>query len=209
MSGKTLPVEHWGWPKLIFFPTLLFGSLAILVIFTPHYSPGALVIGIILTLFGVTGAILVSKGCRRAGQLAFSNAFLLIFLTISGRSWRVVIGNDLIWGIWMMVLMGMYILAWFLPSLNPDLSAFLWREQYTPETSVGKAFLNISARFLPISGAVGALFGMYATRAGQDRFGMLFMGVSFALLSIALAQLGAHQFWMEDHILEEKAGEEG
>jgi hypothetical protein len=209
MSDKTLPVEHWGWPKLIFFPSLLFGAWSALAVFTPHYSPGALVIGIILTLFGVTGAILVSKRYRRAGQLAFSNAFLLIFLTISGRSWRVVIGNDLIWGIWMSILLVIYILAWFLPSLNPDLSAFLWREQYTPETSVGKAFLNISARFLPISGAVGALFGMYATRAGQDQFGMLFMGVAFALLSIALAQLGAHQFWMEDHLPEDTAGEEG
>ncbi len=209
MSGKTLPVENWGWIKLIFFPSLLFGAWSALAVFTPHYSLPALIIGVILSLEGVTGFVLVSKGCRRAGHLAFSNALFLIFLTISGRSWRVVIGNDLLWGIWMIVLMGMYILAWFLPSLNLDLSAFLWREQYTPETRIGKAFLNISARFLPISGAAGALFGMYATRSGHDYLGMLFMGVVFALLSIALAQLSAHQFWREDHILDDTAGEEG
>ena len=132
------------------------------------------------------------------GQILFGNAIFLIMLVIAARAWLLIVGNVALWALWMTLLLGAYLLAWALPSLNPKLSALLWREQYNPETNVGKAVLGISAKFLPIASTSGVLFGMYTTGDGHDNLVLLFVGIAFSLLSIGLAQVGSHNFWQED-----------
>ena len=206
MKDKPLPVESWSLWKVVLFPFVVFGIWASLSIFIPYFTPLAFFIGLLLTIAGVAGFILASRGQRRKGQIFLYHAFFLIMLVIAARAWLVIIGNVALWALWMTLLLGIYILAWALPSLDPKLSALLWREQYTPETKVGKAVLRFSAKFLPIAGASGALFGMYATRDGQDDLVALIMGMIFSLLSIGLSQVASHTFWKEDQRVEQRSG---
>lgn len=198
MNDKPLPVENWSLWKLILVPFVVLGIWASMSIFIPYFSPLAFFIGLLLTIAGVVGFILVSRGKRRMGQILFGNAIFLIMLVIAARAWLLIVGNVALWALWMTLLLGAYLLAWALPSLNPKLSALLWREQYNPETNVGKAVLGISAKFLPIASTSGVLFGMYATRDGHDNLVLLFVGIAFSLLSIGLAQVASHNFWQED-----------
>ena len=198
LKNKPLPVESWSLWKVILLPILVLGSLASLMILYPKYSPLSFFIGLLLTIAGVIGFILGSRGQRRTGQLFFAHALFLIMLGTAARAWLVIIGNVAIWALWMSLLLGVYFLAWALPNLNPKLSSFLWREQNYPETKFGEAVLQISAKFLPIASVIGALIGMYATRGGQDNLVALFLGVCFSLPSIGLSQVAAYNFWKED-----------
>ena len=207
MSEKPLPIEKWSLWKLILVPFVIFGIWAAIPVFYPFYTPLSLIIGIFLTTLGVAGAVLVGRGRRRWGHIAFGNALFLIMLTTSARAWLIIVGNVVIWALWMTLLLAAYVLAWALPSLNPKLSALLWKEQYTPETKVGKTVLSISAKFLPIASTGGALFGMYASRSGHNNLVALFIGIAFSMVSIGLAQVASHNFWREDRLKEQKEAE--
>ena len=116
-------------------------------------------------------------------------------------------GNVVLWALWMTLLLIAYILAWVLPTLNPKLSAALWREQYTPETRSGRFFINMSAKILPIARASGALIGTYATRSGHDNLIALIIGILGSMVSIGFAQVFLHQFWREDRMREQHQSE--
>ncbi len=207
MIDKPLPVENWRLWKLVLVPCAVFAPFVALIAFIPNYSLIALIVGISLSTIGAIGAVLVGRGRRRAGQIAYGNAFLLIMFSLGARAWFIIIKSVYLWAVWMFVLLVIYLLAWAIPVLKPKLSALLWREQYYPETKIGKMVLVISAKILPIAGAGGAMFGMYATRSGHDNIFMLFIGVGFSLVSIALAQLSAHDFWRKDQRRKQIKGE--
>ena len=198
MSEQKIPAENMSLWKLVLLTYLVLAPWVIIATLIPMYSQFVLFLGISLSTIGAIGTALVKKGHTRKGHIALGNGLFLLFMIIGARGWYSILGRVYIWLIWMAVLFSMYVFAWMLPRYNPKLSEFLFREQYTPETRLGKIILNASAKFLPIAGASGALFGMYASRDGTDSFGMIFMGIAGTLLSIAFAQLTAHQFWMED-----------
>jgi len=207
MTDKPLPVEKWHLWKLILVSAVFFGIWTALVAFYPNYSPVALIIGGVLTIVGTAGAVLVGQGRRRLGQIAAVNAWLLLMFTLGARGWFVIVGNVVLWALWMTLLLITYVLAWVLPTLKPKLSAFLWREQYAPETRYGQAVLSISARVLPIAAAGGALIGMYGTRSDHYNLVPLFIGIAFSMISIGFAQVVSHQFWREDRMREQHQAE--
>jgi hypothetical protein len=198
MSERKIPAENMSLWKLVILTYAVLAPWVVIATLIPRYSQFVLILGISLSTIGAIGAALVKKRHTRKGHIALGNGLFLLFLIIGARGWYSVLGRVDIWLIWMAVLFSMYIFAWTLPRYSPELSEFLFREQYTPETRLGKIILNASAKFLPIAGASGALLGMYGSRDGNDSFGMIFMGIAGTLLSIAFAQLTAHQFWMED-----------
>lgn len=207
MIDEPLPVENWRLWKLVLVPCAVFAPFAALVAFIPEYSLVALVVGVLLSAIGAVGAVLVGRGRRRAGQIAYGNAFLLMMFSLGARAWFVIIKSVYLWAVWMFVLLGIYLLAWAIPTLKPKLSALLWREQYYPETKIGKMVLVISAKILPIASAGGAMFGMYAMRSGRENQLFLFIGFGSSLVSIALAQLSAHDFWRKDQRRKQIMGE--
>jgi MFS family permease len=209
MTEKPLPVEKWRLWKLILVSAVFFGIWTSLPTLYPNYSPAALIIGIFLTIVGTAGAVLVGRGRRRLGQIAVANALFLLILTLGARAWLLLVGNVWTWAIWITFLLAAYILAWALPALNPKFSAFLWKEQYTPETRFGQAVLSISARVLPIAAAGGALIGMYGTRSGHNNLIALLIGIGFTMVSIGMSQVTSHQFWREDHMREQHQAEVG
>lgn len=207
MSEKPLPIEKWSLWKLILFPLVIIGIWAALPIFYPYYSPGVLIIGILLTTLGIVGIVMVGRGRRRWGHIAFYNAFFLLLFTFGARAWLLIIGKVWLWLLWMTILFAFYILAWALPTLNPKISALLWREQYTPETRFGKAILSISAKIIPIAGSGGALIMMYGSRSGYNDLPALLIGIIGSIVSIGFAQVAAHQFWREDRLREQQTVE--
>ena len=180
--------------------TLLFCVWSLFPVFIPYFSIPSLIIGITLIISGIAGGILVRSGTRRPGQILFSNALFLSMLITAIRSWFVVIGSFQVWLLWASILLILYVLAWTLPILNSRLSDFMFREQYNPQTQPGKNILNLSTRFLPVAGSIGALIGMYVSRSGGENISLLLLGFAFSLASIGLAQVTSHQFWREDRL---------
>jgi len=209
MQDKPLPAEKMSSWILALITYLVLGPFAALATFIPNYSIVFLVISIMLASIGAVGMILVGRKHRRIGQILFSNAFFLLFLTLGARVWLVIVGNIYQWAAWMLLLLAAYFLAWYLPSLNPNLSSLLWREQYTPETPLGKKLLKLSAVLLPIAGSGGALIGMYSSGDGSNNFSLLFIGTAACLVSIGWAQVTSHQFWREDRRREQRSSETG
>lgn len=203
-DNKPLPADNWPIWKLIIVPAVLFGLWALLPTLYPSYSTAALFISISLVILGIAGVVLVGRGRRRLGQTLFGNAFFLLILAMGARGWFVVVGNTTTWAFWMAIIIAAYVLAWALPALNPRLSALLWKEQYTPETKFGRAFLSFSSRILPIAGSGGALIGMYGTRSGQDNLIALLVGILATIVPIGWAQVASHQFYREDRLREEQ-----
>jgi hypothetical protein len=203
MQDKPLPAEKMSLWVLAFITYLVLGPFAALATFIPNYSSIFLILSILLTTIGAIGAILVGRKRRRLGQLLFANAFFLLFLMLGARAWLKIVGNVSLWAVWMVLILIAYCLAWALPSLNPKISGLLWKEQYSPETKIGKLLLKISAVILPIAGTGGAFIGMYSSNDSNRNQAMLFIGIAACLVSIGLAQLTSHQFWREDHLGEQ------
>ena len=209
VKDKPLPVENWRLWKLILLPAVFFGIWLLLPTFYPSYSLPALIVCIFLMIVGIVGFVMVGRGRRRLGQIAVVNAWFLLMFTMGARGWFVIVGNVVLWALWTTLLLTAYILAWVLPTLNPKLSALLWREQYTPETRSGRFFLSTSVKILPIAGASGALIGMYATRSGHDNLVAFIIGILGSMVSIGFAQVVSHQFWREDRMREQHQIEVG
>lgn len=111
MTDKPLPVEKWHLWKLILVSAVFFGIWTALVAFYPNYSPVALIIGGVLTIVGTAGAVLVGQGRRRLGHIAAVNAWLLLMFTLGARGWFVIVGNVVLWALWMTLLLITYVLA--------------------------------------------------------------------------------------------------
>jgi hypothetical protein len=199
MQNKPLPAEKMSPIVLAMITYLVLSPFVALSSLIPDFSPLFLILSLLLATLGAIGAVLVGRKRRRPGQFLFANAFFTLFLLLGARAWLMIVGDVLIWAAWMSLIIAAYTLAWALPSLNPKLSKLLWREQYSPETRLGKLLLKISAVLLPIAGTGGAFLGMYSKNENQV---MLFLGTAACLVSIGLAQLTAHQFWREDRLSE-------
>ncbi len=198
MIDKPLPIDKWNYFKVFLLYFILFGVWGLFPVFIPHFSLVSLIIGIALVIAGVWGAVQVRRGKRRFGQILVSNAFYLTMFVTAARAWYVIIGSFWPWLFWISILFLFYLLAWTLPKNNSRLSTFLFKEQYNPKTQSGKILLDLSAKFLPVAGSIGALIGMYGSRSSIPNISLVILGITFSLASIALAQLTSHQFWRND-----------
>jgi len=198
MINKSLPIDKWSYFKVVLIMASFFGLWALFPIFIPHFSLVSLILGISLFVAGVWGAVLVRRGKRRLGQIAVSNAIYLTMFITAARAWNVVIGSFWPWLFWISILFLFYLLAWTLPKINSRLSTFFFKEQYNPQTQLGKVIYDLSARFLPVAGSIGALIGMYGSRSGIANITLLLLGIAFSLSSIGFAQITSHQFWRND-----------
>lgn len=198
MNNKNLPIDEWSYFKVFLLYFLLFGVWVLFPIFIPRFSQISLIIGIVLVVAGVWGSLLVRRGKRRLGQILVSNAFYLAMFITAARVWYVVIESFWPSFLWISILFVLYVLAWTLPTINSRLSAFIFNEQYNPQTQSGKAILDFSVKILPIAGSLGALIGMYGSRSGIPNLSLLILGIAFSFASIALAQLTSHQWWRND-----------
>jgi len=171
---------------------LALGSIATLLTLYPYYTPLALTIGVSLTIAGTFAAICSHRSYDYWARAAYGNSWLLLFLGTAIRAWTDVI--PVLW-FWFVLLMTLYLVAWAFPVLHPKLSALLFREQFAPETRLGRGCMAWALALLPVIGGLGATFGMYGSRNGLDNIVSLVMAILGSIISIGLSQVFSHQLW--------------
>lgn len=169
-----------------------FGGPAALFAFFPSLSPEAGIVGVGLTVAGVTLAPLAVHRRDWWTQIGVANAWLLIFVGISFRAF-VELGPL---GLWCGVLtVLLFAVAWALPALAPQLSALLLREQFAPQTRLGRGCLTAGLALLPTAAGVGATLGYFGPRYGMSTDLLLATAALGSWCSIAGAQTISQQMW--------------
>jgi hypothetical protein len=114
----------------------------------------------------------------------------MLGLTI--RAWNAVIPAL---GLWITLLVGLYVLAWALPAIEPKISALLFREQFAPETRLGRGCLALALAVGGAAAGTGATLGMYGSRYGQENLVFLAIGALLTFGVLAWSQAVAHDMW--------------
>jgi hypothetical protein len=73
----------------------------------------------------------------------------------------------------------------------------LWREQNTPVSKFGRAFLIASISLAPIAGVIGASAGLFARRLGIMRPVFSMTAALALLVSVGMAFAFSYQLWPE------------
>jgi len=156
------------------------------------YSPVALAVGAGLGVLGVVVGVRTSRTQDWWGQVAYLCILHLLFLGLAVRAWADVIPG--IW-FWLIFMLSLYLLAWALPVLHPKIAEFLWREQFAPETRLGRGCMAVSLALLPVIGGLAGVFGGLGVEKMSDKSVSLVMAILFSLVAIGWGQSSAHAMW--------------
>lgn len=170
----------------------VFGVFGALLTLLPDYSPVALGIALVI---GLAGAVAAVDGAGRATwwhQIVVVNSWFLLMLGLAIRSWNAVVPAL---GLWVPLFVGLYALAWSLPSIEPKLSALLYREQIAPETRIGRGCLGLALAVGGAAAGTGATLGMYGARYGQEKLVLLAMAALGTFVTLGWGQYVAHDMW--------------
>lgn len=154
----SLPVHRWPLWKVVA-ASLFWVPWSGLPLLMPPYVPGwALVVcgALFLAMFGATLWIYLRDNLWARSTLVFSS-FPGVLALMASRAWLAAL--PITWE-WLLPLWVAVILAALLPFTAPKLSALLWREQTTPRTRAGRAFMAICLVVAPTAGTLGAVWGM-------------------------------------------------
>jgi hypothetical protein len=184
--------DQWPWWKSGGLALFVFGGFSAILVFYPSYSPFSLSVGVGFVLLGVVISIFAVRSQDWWGQFGYINAWMLLVFAIGIRAWNDVI--PILW-LWLIVLPGFYILAWALPVVHPKLSAFLLREQLTPETTVGRGCMSWAITLFPVASGVGAVLGMYGSRYSQGKLMSIVIAGIATTSVLAMVQAVSHQIW--------------
>lgn len=169
-----------------------FGGFGGMLALFPEYSPIALAIAAVLVLSAVIAVILGAGRTNWWYQMLVGNSWFLLILGLGIRAWNAVIPAL---GLWLVLLLGLYLLAWALPAVEPKLSALLTREQLDPKTRLGRGCLAVALAVGPAAGGLGATFGLYGSRYGQEKLVYLVGGSLATIAALAWSQFAAHDMW--------------
>jgi hypothetical protein len=125
-------------------------------------------------------------------EVAMTNFVLMFFLGFAVRAWAFIALSE--W-IWIALLLPIYIFAWSMPALLPKASALLFREQYAPETRYGRGCMTIMLIMLPAAGGLGAVFGLHASRSGQEIPAFFLIASLSSAVAVGWGQAAAHRLW--------------
>ncbi|MGQ9561850.1 MAG: hypothetical protein ACUVWA_15270 [Candidatus Oleimicrobiaceae bacterium] len=178
-----LPIHRWPlWKKVVVLGpgSLVWSSVPLLI---PPYVP-EWTLGVTITLFlSMFGAILWAhfRDNILARSIRVFAGYPGVFTLMASRAWLAALP---IGWTWLLPLWGAVVLAALLPFVAPDISETLWREQTTPRTRVGKAFMAFLLAIGPSAGTLGAAWGMYGLRFLGEEPTMLGMAVLGSALAV-------------------------
>lgn len=189
---RTSRRRQWPLWQLVPMVLVVFGILGALLAVLPDYSPIALGIAAVLVLSAV---LAVALGAGRSSwwhQIVYGNSFFLLMLGLAIRAWNAVIPAI---GLWLTGLVGLYVLAWALPAIEPKLSSLLAREPLAPETRLGRGCLAAALAIGPAAAGLGATLGIYGSRYGQEKLVFLLIGCLGTITVLGWSQVAAHDMW--------------
>jgi len=188
------PISHWRLWQV--FPTLVFaaGVFGILPGLIPPFSISAFWIGIGLAALAIPVGLWNWWTYNWWARLTILLLWTVQILLLASRGWSQLI--PIIW-IWLVPILGAYVVAWLLPALNPVLSGVLWREQWCPETRMGRAIMGVVLAVGPSAGVLGASFGLYGSRFGEANLVYLALATLGSMAAIGIAFANAYVLWPE------------
>ncbi len=187
-------LAHWAWWQVLALTVFVSGFLGAMLGFFPPVSLPAMRIGLLLAVPTTIAALWNWWTYHWWARLVAQGLLTVQILAIAMRGWMLVLGVT--W-IWLVPILSAYLLAWAMPALNPRFAAILWREQWTPETQVGKAVLALALVIGPSAGVLGAAFGMFGGRAGEIN-AVIAVGAALSSMgAIGFAFAVAYQLWPE------------
>ena len=186
-----MPIHGWPLWKAVGAAFVLYLPLAaILVLIPPPFSLSALLLAGAQIGAGTAGLNWGRWGSPHGSEIIGSVVLTSQFLAIGLRAWSAAGPVPLLSGLVVVVL---FLLAWALPLMMPDLSAWLWREQVAPQTKAGRRVLALSACILPTIGVVSASVGMLLSRTGRSSIGWIVVALLAIIVALAWSQATAHQ----------------
>lgn len=184
MSRATHPLARWPLWKASAVAMFSFGLFGLVIGFFPGYSPVALSAGATLAALGVGASLWNWKTFSWHARFLTAVAWSLMLLLIAARSWMTLVTPP-----WLVAvpLVGVYLLSWALPIVAPATADFLWREQTTPETRVGRVILGLTVGVAPMAAALGASIGMFGHRLGDRDLVVLVAGILGLIATYAVS----------------------
>jgi hypothetical protein len=190
--SKRHPSSHWRWWEAIGVAVFSFCGLGALIGLVPPFSSAALRFGLITGVMVALVAMWNWWSYNWWSRITLGVFWSLQIMAITVRSWSSL--SDALW-IWLLPLLGGYIVAWTLPSITPALSNLLWREQTAPQTRFGRIFFGLTLSIAPVAGVLGASFGMYGSRSGEIDLTLMVIGSLCSLGAIGFAFAFSYQLW--------------
>jgi hypothetical protein len=170
----------------------VFGTFGALISLIPSYSITALGIGIFLGGIGILIGMWNWWTYNWWARLGVMGIWSLLLLGITARAWMGVV--DVI-AAWLIPLLIAFIFGWLLPAISPQLSDFLWQEQTTPQTQVGRVLLAAGISLAPAAGAFGASIGIFGSRFGDINSTILIIAILGTISNVALPFTFSYQLW--------------
>jgi hypothetical protein len=198
------PNADWPWWKIIGAGFFSFGLFGFIIAIMPPRTALAFVMGVTLTIVAIVVGIWNWRTYSWASQMAASGIWTLPFLIIGIRAWMEVYPI-----VWVYPIVIVYLLAWFLPALNPALSKLIWREQTAPQTRIGRIILVLAISMAPVAGALGASAGMFSSRFNGISGVYMIAGPLSFVVAIIVAQGFAHQLWPDRSWARHEAEDQG
>lgn len=191
---KRHPAAHWAWWQVLAASSIVAGSFGAMLGVFPPISAAAIRLGLIFSVPVIIAAMWNWWTYNWWARLAVQALVTLQFLAIAARGWTLAIGVT--W-IWLIPVVSAYLLAWAMPALNPRTSAMLWREQWTPQTRVGRVLLGLALAIGPSAGVLGASLGMFGGRIGETGAVVAVGSALASFVAIQLAFVISFQLWPE------------
>jgi hypothetical protein len=124
--------------------------------------------------------------------ILFALTSLLLVWAIHCLSFGIIGGNKLIW---ILPLVGAYIIAWILPLIDPSLAKVINNEQFAPKTKLGRGCLSVALSIGGTVGVIGAIIGRTLYKSSGIQGVLLVGGIIISICTIAFTQTFAYQIF--------------
>lgn len=182
------------WWQILGAGVIFMGGFGLLIGLIPHYSLYALTIGLGLAVIGVIAGFWSWWNYSWWARFIVTGIWSLMLFGITARAWESVVPVP---ESWFVPLLTTYFLAWALPVISPSISIFLWQEQTTPQTRIGRRLLALSLSLTPAAGVFGASIGIFGSRFEETKGAIFILAILGSMAMAIITFTISYQLWPE------------
>jgi hypothetical protein len=179
----------WEWWRILLYGWFAVGGLGLMISALPNFSMNLYIVTLIWGIFTIVSIILWRWQGLRFHRIIAISYFPSFFFIVATRLWIFLFQFH--W-IWFTLFLGLYLLAWLLPTLFPRISKIVFRDLFDEDKGRRRLLL------MYISFIVVSLIGLFGANALADHLWFLLLAILFSIISIMFAQLFAHQVFNDD-----------
>lgn len=191
---KKHPNAHWHWWQILGASIFAYGVSGSVIGLLPPFSVAGLLLGLALAVVAVVAALWSWWNYEWWARFIVTGIWTLMFFAMTARAWTAIVPSL---GLWLVPFVITYLLSWALPIISPSLSEFLWREQTTPQTKLGRFLLAAGLSLAPVAGTLGAIIGMFGSRFGELSGTLLIIAILGSIATVIITFSVSYQLWPE------------